>query len=216
MAFNIEEIIVQAAQQYNVDPQLAWSIAKAESNFNPNAVSPKGAVGIMQMTPDAATVVGYSWKDMYDPVKNIHAGIRYLKRLLDQFGDIDIAVAAYNAGPGYMSTIITRYGSSVSSWFSRIYDETRGFIRNVQTAYQDSYNNPMFRRSLGPFAIPNPVDTIWGAIKGAWNWLWGTEEEVPVSPVTPEGTIATTTTNILPILLVGTAVVLLLSYTKEK
>ncbi len=91
-------IIRRMAQRYDVDPELIHSIIRAESNYDSWAVSPKGAVGLMQLMPDTAKEYGV--KDRYDPVENIEGGVKYLKELLQIYGQKnDLVLAAYNAGP---------------------------------------------------------------------------------------------------------------------
>lgn len=92
-----ERIFEEVAKKYELDPDLLKAIAKVESNFNPRAVSPKGAMGVMQLIPSTARLVGVS--DPFDPVENIHGGAKYLRMLLDEFGDLKLSLAAYNAGP---------------------------------------------------------------------------------------------------------------------
>ncbi len=92
-----EDIFREVAQKYQLDPKLLYAIAKVESNFNPQAVSPKGALGVMQLIPSTAKLVGV--ENPFDPAENIHGGAKYLKYLLERFGDLRLALAAYNAGP---------------------------------------------------------------------------------------------------------------------
>ena len=93
--------IREAATKSRVDPLLVKAVIKVESNYNPNAVSPKGAKGIMQITPDTARKLRLD--DPFNPVQNIIVGTKYLKQQLDSFGDIRLGLAAYNAGPGRVS-----------------------------------------------------------------------------------------------------------------
>jgi len=89
--------IVAASEKHRVDPALVKAIILAESGYDPNAVSPKGAVGLMQLMPRTADALGA--KDSFDPVHNINAGVKYLSTLIAYFeGNLSMAVAAYNAG----------------------------------------------------------------------------------------------------------------------
>ncbi len=90
-------IIHAVADKYRVDSALVKAIIMAESNYNPTAISKRGAKGLMQIMPNTAEVLGV--KDLFNPEDNINGGVRYLKQLLNQFdGDLQLAVAAYNAG----------------------------------------------------------------------------------------------------------------------
>ncbi len=94
----VENIIRTTASKYNLDPKLALAVATAESGLEPQAVSPAGAVGVMQLMPDTARSLGV--QNIFDPKENIDGGIRYLRQLLNTFdGDTTKALAAYNAGP---------------------------------------------------------------------------------------------------------------------
>jgi soluble lytic murein transglycosylase-like protein len=96
---NLENIIEKAALKYNVDADLIRSVIKAESNFDPQATSSKGAMGLMQLMPETAKDLGV--KDAYDAQQNVMGGTSYLKSLLDRYdGKVDLALAAYNWGMG--------------------------------------------------------------------------------------------------------------------
>lgn len=90
-------IISRAAKQYQIDPDLVRAIIFAESGYNPKAVSKKGAMGLMQLMPGTAKAMGV--EDCFDPEHNIFGGVKYFKKLYNQFdGDVKLALAAYNAG----------------------------------------------------------------------------------------------------------------------
>jgi len=112
--------ILRAAQANGVDSALIRAIIHAESAYQADAVSPKGAQGLMQLMPQTAKMLEVS--DPFNPSKNIDGGARYLAELLQQFnGDVTLATAAYNAGPG----AVAKYGGVPP------YDETREYVRRV-------------------------------------------------------------------------------------
>ncbi len=124
LSTKFDELFNEIARTYNLDPKLLHAIAKVESNYNPRAVSPKGALGVMQLIPSTARLVGVS--DPFDPRENIHGGARYLRYLLDKFGDLTLALAAYNAGP----KAVEAYGGIPP------YEETQRYVRSVLSLYQ--------------------------------------------------------------------------------
>ncbi|MBU0599369.1 lytic transglycosylase domain-containing protein [bacterium] len=93
-----DNIIEKKASQYQVDPKLVKAVIKVESNFNPQAVSPKGAMGLMQLI--TSTAKDLKVEDVFNPEENIEGGVKYLKSLLEDFNqNLPLALAAYNAGP---------------------------------------------------------------------------------------------------------------------
>jgi len=94
---SFEQIVRSASNRYGVDPNLIWAVMKVESNFNPEAVSKKGARGLMQLMP--ATARQHRVDNIHDPIQNIQGGVRHLRLLLDHFqGNLRLGLAAYNAG----------------------------------------------------------------------------------------------------------------------
>ncbi len=102
---NLEDIFAEAAQTYGVSVELLKAMAKQESNFNPNAVSKAGAIGVMQLMP--ATAAGLGVTNAYDPYQNVMGGAKYIRQMLDKYnGNVSLALAAYNAG----SNNVDKYG----------------------------------------------------------------------------------------------------------
>ena len=94
-----DNLITKYAQKYDVDAKLVKALMKRESEFDPNAKSGAGAIGLMQLMPATAKEMGAN--NPYNPEQNIEAGVKYLKKMLDKYnGNKELAVAAYNAGPG--------------------------------------------------------------------------------------------------------------------
>ena len=117
--------IQQVAVAYQLEPALLHAVISVESSYNPQARSPKGAQGLMQLMPATARRFGVS--DPYDPTDNLHGGARYLRWLLDLFNDLRLVLAAYNAGEG----AVQRYGNTIPP-----YSETRTYVQRVLEFYR--------------------------------------------------------------------------------
>lgn len=120
-------VVEAAAARNNLDPALVQAVIQTESNWNPFAVSRKGAFGLMQLLP--STAERYGVRDVFDPAQNVNGGTRYLRDLLDRFhGDLKKSLAAYNAG----EQAVQRYGGVPR------YPETRAYVRKVTKTYFQS------------------------------------------------------------------------------
>jgi len=122
----IAQMLAAAAARYGLDPGLVVSLARRESGLDPNAVSAKGAKGVMQLLDATAASLGVT--NSFDPAQNIDAGVRYLRQLIAQFGDIVKGVAAYNWGPGRVSEAVARYGDD---WLGAAPAETKDYVRAI-------------------------------------------------------------------------------------
>jgi soluble lytic murein transglycosylase-like protein len=120
----VDQLVREAADRHKVDPALVRAVIETESNWNPGAYSRKGAIGLMQLIPTTAIRFGAS--DAFNPKQNVDAGVRYLKTLLERYnGNLDLALAAYNAGEG---AVDRAHGIPA-------YRETRNYVQRVQNAY---------------------------------------------------------------------------------
>ena len=121
----------KTAKRYALDPDLVKAVIEIESGWNPRAVSSRGAIGLMQLMPDTAMDMGV--RNPYDPEQNIEGGVKYLKRLVDRFGDIKLALAAYNAGP----SVVKRYGSVPP------YTETLLYVQDILFQFNSDNGRPL-------------------------------------------------------------------------
>jgi len=123
----LSAIMTDAGARHGVDPRLLAAVAARESAFNPNARSRVGACGVMQLMPTTARYLGVN--NVFDARENVMGGARYLRTLLDTFhGDLDLTLAAYNAGPGAVQK------------FNGVppYAETRAYVASIRAAYEKS------------------------------------------------------------------------------
>lgn len=149
-----KEYVLKYAAEYEVDPYLVFAMIKVESNFKPDAVSPKNARGLMQITDktgkwgaDTLKLESYGPGSLYDPATNIYIGCWYIKSLLKEFGDdTDLALAAYNGGSGNVREWLDDKSLSASGKsLDRIpFKETEGYVKKVKdcrTVYKKLYEN---------------------------------------------------------------------------
>lgn len=119
VAMDLRDIAKEAALRHDLDPALVAAVVHVESAWDPRAVSPKGALGLMQLMPATAAYLGVV--DAFDPADNLEGGCRYLREMLDRFLDLRLALAAYNAGPD----VVSRVGDVPT------YPETREYVESI-------------------------------------------------------------------------------------
>ena len=119
----INKLVSKYAKKYDVDESLIHALIKVESDYDPKAVSPAGAKGLMQLMDKTAQL--YKVKDPFDPEENIRAGVKHLKMLIDKYNDIEKALAAYNAG----ETAVEKYGGIPP------YKETKRYVKKIMALY---------------------------------------------------------------------------------
>ncbi|HYW73550.1 MAG TPA: lytic transglycosylase domain-containing protein [Pyrinomonadaceae bacterium] len=149
----VDGYLIQAGKSNGVDPLLLYSVMHQESSFKSRAISPKGARGLMQLMP--GTAMRYGVTNIFDPRQNIEGGARYLRFLLDHFdGDVNLALAGYNAGEG----AVEKYG-----WRIPPYAETQEYVRRISRRYsllQDpsaaAYARPVSRTQLSRLQARDP------------------------------------------------------------
>ena len=125
-----DDLIDEAAHKYKLNPAMIKAVMQTESAFNAVAVSPVGALGLMQLMPEVAAELGAD--DPMDPRQNIMAGARYLRQLLDQHrGNVKLALASYNAGPG----AVAKYHAVPP------FKETRNYVRRITNLLADARAN---------------------------------------------------------------------------
>jgi hypothetical protein len=143
-------VIEKYARRYGVDEDLVWAVIRQESGFNPSALSPKGAMGLMQLMPGTAVRMGVS--DAFDVEQNLAGGIKYLERCLSQFNqNIPLALAAYNAGP---ENVVKYQGCPP-------FLETRNYVTSVLQAYAGGSIREDWQDVLNPAlgkGVPDPSE----------------------------------------------------------
>lgn len=142
-----EKLVREAAERHHVDPALVRAVIQTESNWNPGAYSRKGAGGLMQLIPTTAQRFGAN--DVFNPQQNVDAGVRYLKTLLERYnGNLDLALAAYNAGEG---AVDRAHGIPA-------FRETRSYVQKVQNAYFRPGSGRLADAFINPRAIHRDVN----------------------------------------------------------
>lgn len=137
------QLIHAISSHHGVDPRLVTAVCRAESSFNPGAVSKKGAVGLMQLMPDTARQYGVT--DRTDPTQNLTAGIRHLKYLQDKYQSLPLTLAAYNAG----EEPVKKYRGIPP------YPETRQYIARIMSFLGLPYNGSPARSKIFLYRQPN-------------------------------------------------------------
>jgi Transglycosylase SLT domain len=141
-----EKLVREAAERHHVDPALVRAVIETESNWNPRAYSHKGAGGLMQLIP--TTAHRYGAYDVFNPQQNIDAGVKHLKWLLERYnGNLDLALAAYNAGEG---AVDRAHGIPA-------FRETRNYVQKVQDAYFRPGSGRLTDAFINPHAIHRDV-----------------------------------------------------------
>lgn len=148
----IVRLVDESSRAHGVDPRLVHSVIQVESNYDPGAVSPKGAEGLMQLTPPTARMLGVN--NTFDPGENIEAGVKYLRYLQDLYRDDRLALAAYNAGPG----AVEKYKTIPP------YPETRKYVEKVGQKYEAAKaatpGDSAVAKTPGKTAPPAKIDPV--------------------------------------------------------
>lgn len=154
---SLQSLIEHYADYYQIDPVLVKLIIEQESAFDPLALSPSGAMGLMQLMPDTAWLLGVD--DPFDPEQNIEGGVRYFSQQMDHFGSLELALAAYNAGPGavetwggvppypetvnYVNSIIGRYLSETTPTIDPALEQAVQAAEEADSEVETSFEDPV-------------------------------------------------------------------------
>ncbi len=175
---DLDEIFERASKKYNVPVNLLKAIGKAESDFNPNAVSKSGAQGVMQLMPGTAAELGVT--DSFDPEQNIMGGSKYIADLLKRYdGDTKLALAAYNAGMGN----VKKYGGIPP------FKETQNYVVKVMQYMEQDFTAGTAKASLGKQAASAAFKTVDGSPAGAvpnWQPDWHTPPAFPTGKISTD------------------------------
>lgn len=158
----VSRLIERAAARHDVEPELVHAVVRAESGYNDQAVSRAGAMGLMQLMPGTADLVGVN--DAFEPAQNVEGGTRYLRMMLDRFGnDVSLAIAAYNAGPG----AVENYGGvppyrETRDYLQRVLRFREEFIQNRTVDRIRSIDRPQVRMARN---TASPYGSL-----GTWGW----------------------------------------------
>jgi len=167
-------MVEDAAKKYGIDPELAKGVARQESNFNQDAKSSRGAIGVMQLMPDTAKELGV---DPNDVTQNIDGGVRYLKQHIDRFKDPKLALAAYNAGP----TAVAKAGNQIPN-----IPETQDYVKSIMDKMPVSATAPTQATPAPPIKDP----------KLDFDWLVNQEQGNPPSDTGPMAALGRVASNV--------------------
>jgi soluble lytic murein transglycosylase-like protein len=161
MMSSVQQQIIDTANSYGVDPNLALAVAQQESGFRQNAVSSAGAIGVFQLMPSTAAGLGVN---PYDVTGNINGGVAYLKQQLDSFGgDPTLALAAYNAGPGN----VQKYGGIPP------FPETQDYVNSVMTNVNTGAPASLASDVTGLLDVGTTLPWVIGIAAVAVAWMMG-------------------------------------------
>lgn len=173
LSYPYQGIVKTVAERYEVDEDLIKAVIQQESGFSPKAVSPKDARGLMQVLPETGKRLGVTRaENLFDPEINIYVGTKYLKQQIDKYGDLKLALAAYNCGPDKVDGLVGRYGN----WErikNKLPKETQDYVSSVLTLYRGVTNlksNPVKTEDV-LITMEKGIEkvvTVWGEKSCFW------------------------------------------------